>query len=210
MRAVAKCLAILTMGALLARSVRWTSSKAAVDDDEYQFGVMIPVRGWTLDADNFRTKATNWLDHNNIGESNLFWPITWDAAVINGWGLTLRSPGLWRRGRFHLAYSNQIAEATSPITGGLICPAPVTTACGLDVPPGFAPVDHDQRNKLNFGYNTTLPWRAYTSAKQVQCKSLKARIVRRMIPRLAVIPRRRQAAALQGAFGTRVFRPGVL
>ena len=70
----------------------------------------------------FKTRATNWLDHNNIGESNLFWPITWDAALIQGWELTLRSPRLWHRGQFHLAYSNQIAQATSPITGGLICP----------------------------------------------------------------------------------------
>ena len=31
-------------------------------------------------------RPTNWLDHNNIGESNLFWPITWDAAVIQGLG----------------------------------------------------------------------------------------------------------------------------
>jgi hypothetical protein len=132
-------------------------------DREYQFGVRIPYRGWALDADNYQTKATNWLDHNNIGESNLFWPITWDAAVINGWELTLRSPSLWRRGRFHLAYANQIAEATAPITGGLICPSPVTPACGLDIPPGFSPVDHDQRNTLNFGYNTSLPWRTYAS-----------------------------------------------
>jgi hypothetical protein len=132
-------------------------------DKEYQFGVMIPYRGWTLDADNYQTKATNWLDHNNIGESNLFWPITWDAAVINGWELTLRSPRLWQRGQFHLAYANQIAEATAPITGGLICPSPVTPACGLDIPPGFSPVDHDQRNTLNLGYNTNLPWRIYAS-----------------------------------------------
>ena len=133
-------------------------------DKEYQFGVRIPYRGWTLDADNYETKATNWLDHNNIGESNLFWPITWDAAVINGWELTLRSPDLWHHGRFHLAYANQIAEATAPITGGLICPSPVTPACGLDIPPGFSPVDHDQRNTLNFGYNTSLPWHTYASA----------------------------------------------
>jgi len=122
-------------------------------DKEYQFGVMIPYRGWTLDADNYQTKATNWLDHNNIGESNLFWPITWDAAVINGWELTLRSPRLWHHGQLHLAYANQIAEATSPITGGLI----------FNIPPGFSPVDHDQRNTLNLGYNTSLPWHAYAS-----------------------------------------------
>jgi hypothetical protein len=132
-------------------------------DIEWQFGVTIPFHGWDLSADNYQTKATNWLDHNNIGESNLFWPITWDAALIQGWELTLRSPTVWRRGQFHLAYANQIARATSPITGGLICPAPVTSACGLDIPPGYAPVDHDQRNTFNVGFTATLPKQAYVS-----------------------------------------------
>jgi hypothetical protein len=132
-------------------------------DIESQFGVTIPYHGWTLDADTYQTRASNWLDHNNIGESNLFWPITWQRAHIDGWELTLRSPRLWHRGQFHLAYANQIAQATSPITGGLICPVPVTSACGLDIPPGFAPVDHDQRNTLSYGFNTALPWQSYAS-----------------------------------------------
>ncbi len=55
-------------------------------DEEYQFGVTIPFRGWALDADTFETRAQNWLDHSNIGESNLFWPLTWDAALIQGLG----------------------------------------------------------------------------------------------------------------------------
>ena len=122
-------------------------------DREWQYGVMIPYRGWTLDADTYQTFAHNWLDHNNIGESNIFWPITWDYALIQGWELTLRSPNLWHHGQFHLAYANQIAQATSPITGGLI----------FDVPPGLGPVDHDQRNTLNFGYNTSLPWHSYAA-----------------------------------------------
>jgi hypothetical protein len=132
-------------------------------DEEHQFGVTIPFRGWTLDADTFQTEASNWLDHNNIGESNLFWPITWDAALIQGWEVTLRSPRLWNRGQFHLAYSNQIAQATSPITGGLICPSSNDASCPLNIPPGLSPVDHDQRNTLNFGFNGNLPWHAYAS-----------------------------------------------
>ena len=132
-------------------------------DIEWQFGVTIPIQGWTLSADNFETRAENWLDHNNIGESNIFWPITWNYAQIQGWELTLRSPQVWHHGQFHLAYANQIAQATSPITGGLICPSPVTPACGLDIPPGLSPVDHDQRNTLNIGFNTTLPWHTYAS-----------------------------------------------
>jgi hypothetical protein len=133
-------------------------------DIEWQFGVTIPYRGWTLSADNYETRARNWLDHNNIGESNIFWPITWDGALIQGWELTLRSPSIAHRGQFHLAYANQIAQATSPITGGLICPTnPPTPSCGLDIPPGLSPVDHDQRNTLNVGFNANLPWHSYAS-----------------------------------------------
>jgi hypothetical protein len=122
-------------------------------DIEWQFGVTIPFHGWNLSADNFETRARNWLDHNNIGESNLFWPITWAYAQIQGWELTLRSPSFWHHSQLHLAYANQIAQATSPITGGLI----------FDIPPGLSPVDHDQRNTLNVGLNTNLPWHAYVS-----------------------------------------------
>jgi len=132
-------------------------------DKEYQFGVSIPFRGWVLEEDTFQTRATNWLDHNNIGESNIFWPITWTAALIQGWETTLRSPRLWRRAQVHLAYSNQIAQATSPITGGVICPVPVTAACPVAIPPGYAPVDHDQRNTLNLGINGNLPGQVFAS-----------------------------------------------
>jgi len=130
-------------------------------DHEYQFGVAIPFRGWVLDIDAFQTSSRNWLDHSNIGESNLFWPLTWDYALIQGWETTLRSPRLWRRAQFHLAYSNQIAQASAPFTGGLICPVPVSADC--EPPPGLSPVDHDQRNTLNVGFNATLPWQVLAS-----------------------------------------------
>jgi hypothetical protein len=132
-------------------------------DIEWQVGVTIPYHGWMLSADNYETRAENWLDHNNIGESNIFWPITWSYAMIQGWEVTLRSPNIWHHGQLHLAYANQIAQATSPITGGLICPSPIAPSCGLDLPPELSPVDHDQRNTLNVGYNTSLPWRTYAS-----------------------------------------------
>jgi hypothetical protein len=132
-------------------------------DKEYQFGVSIPFHGWVLEEDAFQTRAQNWLDHNNIGESNIFWPITWTAALIQGWETTLRSPRIWHNAQIHLAYSNQIAQATSPITGGVICPIPVSAACPVAIPPGYSPVDHDQRNTLNFGVNGTLPWQVFAS-----------------------------------------------
>ena len=123
-------------------------------DEEHQFGVTIPYRGWTLDADNFRTNVVNFFDHNNIGESNLFFPITIGEAVIRGWEITLRSPRIAHRGQIHLAYSNQIAEGGGAITGGLT---------NFSFPAGLSPLDHDQRNTLNVGGDVNLPWRSYAS-----------------------------------------------
>ena len=108
-------------------------------DEEYQFGVTIPYKGWSLDSDTFRTRANNFFDHNNLGESNVFIPVTLTEALIRGWELTLRSPRLWQRTQLHLAYSNQIAEFRGNITGGLI-PANNTSI------PNYIPLDHDQRN----------------------------------------------------------------
>jgi outer membrane cobalamin receptor len=130
-------------------------------DEEHQFGVTIPFRGWVLDADNFQTRANNFFDHNNVGESNIFIPVTIEGALIRGWELTLRSPRVWNRGQFHLAYSNQIAEARGAITGGLICSPPSSPAC--QPPPGYSPLDHDQRNTLNVGFNASLPWQSFAS-----------------------------------------------
>ncbi len=123
-------------------------------DEEHQFGVTIPYRGWVLDADNFQTNVANFLDHNNIGASNIFFPITVSQALIRGWELTLRSPRFARRAQVHLSYSNQIAEGSGTITGGLT---------DFTLAPGLSPLDHDQRNTLNVGGDLSLPWRSYAS-----------------------------------------------
>ena len=122
-------------------------------DEEHQFGVIIPFRGWTIDADNFKTLAHNFFDHANIGESNLFFPLTIQEAIIRGWELTLRSPRLAHRAQVHLAYSNQIAEGEGMVTGGL------TDFSFTEL----SPLDHDQRNTLNVGGYVDLPWRSYAS-----------------------------------------------
>jgi outer membrane cobalamin receptor len=130
-------------------------------DEEYQFGVQMPFRGWLLDADNFKTRVNNFLDHSNIGSSSIYYPVTIDGALVRAWELSLRSPRLWHFGQAHLAYSNQIAEQRGAITGGLIC-APVTSP-QCDVGSGYSPVDHDQRNTLNVGFTASLPWRTFAS-----------------------------------------------
>jgi len=125
-------------------------------DEEHQFGVTIPFKGWTLDADNFLTRATNFFDHNSLNNSNVFFPVTVQGARINGWELTLRSPRLRNRAQFYLTYSNQLALGRGCIVGGLIGPCPVP-------PPGYFFLDHDQRDTLHLGGQYTLPWRAYFS-----------------------------------------------
>ncbi len=128
-------------------------------DEEFQFGVTMPFQGWTLDADTFRTRVNNFFDHDVIGESNLFFPLTIQEALIRGWELTLRSPRIAHRGQVHLAYSNQVAYGGGFITGGLLG----DTAPLCDPSPGLCALDHDQRNTLNVGADVSLPWHSYAS-----------------------------------------------
>jgi TonB dependent receptor/Carboxypeptidase regulatory-like domain/TonB-dependent Receptor Plug Domain len=131
-------------------------------DTEYQIGLDMPYKGWALDLDTFRTRATNFLDHGNVNyvfngnpvTTNIFLPLTTQEALIQGWEVTLRSPRIAHRGQLHLAYSNQLAQFTGCITGGL-----TNFLCQV----GFAPLDHDQRNTLNLGFDVALPRNAFLS-----------------------------------------------
>lgn len=126
-------------------------------DEEHQFGVTIPFKGWTLDADNFLTRAKNFFDHNSLNSSNVFFPVDVQGARINGWELTLRSPRIRNRAQVYVTYSNQLAVGFGCLVGGLIGP------CATP-PPGLFLLDHDQRNTLHLGGHYTLPRRAYASA----------------------------------------------
>jgi outer membrane cobalamin receptor len=123
-------------------------------DEEHQYGVTIPLWGWTIDADNFLTRAKNFFDHNNFNNSNLFFPITIHGARISGWELTLKSPQIRKRGQVYLTYSNQLALGFGNINGGLT---------DFSFGDGFGLLDHDQRNTLHLGGQVTLPWRSYAS-----------------------------------------------
>ena len=131
-------------------------------DEEHQFGVEIPLGGWSVDADTFRTRARNFLDHANVGESSLYYPVSVDGGLIRGWELTVRSPQLWRGGQAHLAYSNQIGEQRGALTGGLVCFPVASDGCATDF--SYHPLDHDQRNTLSVGYGMALPFRARAAA----------------------------------------------
>jgi outer membrane receptor for ferrienterochelin and colicin len=111
-------------------------------DEQYEVGVAIPLRSWTLDVDQFRTNATNFFDHDVIGNSNIFIPLTIDTGRIRGWEATLRSPRS-TRAQVHLAYSHQFVEGRGAVNGGLTSFQPPSD--------DFFFLDHDQRDTLTGG-----------------------------------------------------------
>jgi outer membrane receptor for ferrienterochelin and colicin len=123
-------------------------------DEEYQFGVTMPIQGWTADVDRFQTTATNFFDHNPVGNSNVFFPITIDGALIRGTEVTLRSPRSWTLGEFHLAYAYQTAQGRGSISGGLT---------DFSSGGGYFLLDHDQRHTFSAGFDAHLPHRVFAS-----------------------------------------------
>ena len=120
-------------------------------DIQHDIGLSVPLRGWLIDLDQFHTSARNFLDHDVIGDSGIFIPLTDLGAIIHGTEVTLKSPRLFHVAQWRVAYSNQIAHGIGPVTGGLL----------KDAPTGDFLLDHDQRNTLSSVVSLTLPGRAW-------------------------------------------------
>jgi outer membrane receptor protein involved in Fe transport len=124
-------------------------------DEQREFGLAIPLRGWTFDVSNFQTHARNYFDHDVLGNSNIFFPLTIERARIHGTEVTARSPRLAGRVQAYLTFSRQFTEAAGGITGGLTAFTPPDA--------GFFFLDHDQRDTLSTGFHVQFPWRAWAS-----------------------------------------------
>ncbi len=120
-------------------------------DQEHQFGLTIPLRGWAFEVNNYHQRATNYFDHNAIGNSNVFYPLTIDNARLYGWELTIRSPRIAHRGEVYLSYAHAHAEGSGAISGGLTAFSPPAS--------GYFLLDHDQTQTLHTGFHWTLPAR---------------------------------------------------
>jgi outer membrane receptor protein involved in Fe transport len=124
-------------------------------DEQREFGLTIPLAGWSFDVDNFRTGATNFFDHDVLGNSNIFFPLTLARARIHGWEGTATSPRLAGRAQWHLAYSHQYTQGLGGVTGGLTEFAPPENT--------YYFLDHDQRDTLSTGMNVDLPQNSWAS-----------------------------------------------
>ena len=118
-------------------------------DEEHQFGLTIPVKGWSLDVNDYHQRAQNYFDHNAIGNSNVFFPLTVANARLYGWEVTARSPRLLHRGEVYFTYAYAHAEGAGAISGGLTDFSPPDS--------GYFLLDHDQRQTLHAGFSFNLP-----------------------------------------------------
>lgn len=118
-------------------------------DIQHDIGLTIPVSGWTLDLDQFHTSARNFLDHDVIGNSGIFIPLSDLGAIISGTEVSVRSPSLFHLAQLRMAYSNQRAEGVAPVTGGLL----------QFSDEGNFLLDHDQRNTASAVLFLDLPRR---------------------------------------------------
>jgi outer membrane receptor protein involved in Fe transport len=126
-------------------------------DEQHDFGLTIPLQGWALDFDYFRTGARNFFDHDALGNSNMFFPLTIDRVRIRGFESAVKSPRLFNRANIHLAYSHQSVQGQGAVSGGLTDFSPPEE--------GLFFLDHDQRNTLSTGLRTELPWHSWLAAE---------------------------------------------
>jgi hypothetical protein len=92
-----------------------------------------------------------------LENSEITLPLTTSDARIRGTEATVRTPELMHKFRFHLPFSNMMAEYRGAPDGGLIEPVP--TACLT----GYCYLDHDQRNTLKTGFDVHLPYHTFFS-----------------------------------------------
>jgi outer membrane receptor protein involved in Fe transport len=124
-------------------------------DEEHQFGLTIPYKGWWFDAAYYNTKARNFLDHEALRASNIFFPVTIGNARIRGVDVSLTSPRIAKRLRFSLIYARMRAEGWGGISGGLTEDESLVESSDRFF------LDHDQRHTMTLGSFLSLPWNSY-------------------------------------------------
>jgi len=112
-------------------------------DIQREAGLTIPLREWTVAVTQFQTSSRNFFDHDALGNSDVFLPLTITNARLHGTEVAVRSPRIGDHGRLHLVYSRQYAQARGDVSGGLTDFEPADG--------GYFLLDHDQRDTLRVG-----------------------------------------------------------
>ncbi|HVG21613.1 MAG TPA: TonB-dependent receptor [Blastocatellia bacterium] len=121
-------------------------------DEEHQFGITLPVKKWWVDVVHYRTGVKNFFDHEALGSSNIFFPVTIERARIRGVDVSVKSPKIRDWLGVSMIYALQRIEGQGAITGGLTDFAPSSD---------FFFLDHDQRHTLTMGVYASLLWDIY-------------------------------------------------
>ena len=124
-------------------------------DRQFETSLALPVDGWATDATFFETDARNFFDHDAVGNSNIFLPLTIDQARIRGLELTATSPTR-KHLRVRVVYSRQYAQGRGAVTGGLTDFEPPAD--------GYFYLDHDQRDTVATTISADLPGRTWLSS----------------------------------------------
>ena len=116
-------------------------------DTVWEAGLTWSHRQVNVDVTYFENHATNFLDHEQLGDSALFFPVNIEHARLRGLELSVSSPPA-RPVRVRLVYSHGYAQARGAITGGL---------GDLEQPAadGYFSLDHDQRNTASASLDVT-------------------------------------------------------
>ena len=115
----------------------------------------IPLRGWSFEVNDYHIRARDYFDHNAIGNSNVFFPLTIEGARLYGWEIGIRSPRIAHLGEVYVSYAYAHAEGAGVVSGGLTDFSPPSS--------GYFALDHDQRHTLHAGFSFSLPLRAFAA-----------------------------------------------
>lgn len=107
-------------------------------DTVWEAGLTWSRRQVNVDMTYYENHASNFLDHEQLGDSAVFFPVNIEHARLRGIEFSVRTPPEHPL-RARLVYSHAYAEARGAITGGL---------GDIDSPveEGYFSLDHDQRD----------------------------------------------------------------
>jgi outer membrane receptor protein involved in Fe transport len=112
------------------------------------------VAGGSVDVTWYDNHATNFLDHEQLGDSSVFLPVNIAQARLRGLEMSASSaPG--RPLRVRLVYAHAYAQGLGSVTGGLGDIEPRAAS-------GYYFLDHDERNSATGSVDWTITPSAWT------------------------------------------------